>query len=99
MKLSKKDISFLRAQAHTLNPVVIIGNAGLSEGVISEIDSSITHHELIKVRVNAADRESRQHMLEHICSTIGCTLIQTIGHIGIIYRQAEKPHIKLPSAL
>lgn len=98
MKLTNKDISFLRSAAHSLSPVVIIGGNGLSESVIAEIDSSIAHHELIKIRVNAADRDQRKQMLEYICDNVGCILVQTIGHIGVFYRPAKNPVIKLPSA-
>ena len=50
---------YLRGLAHSLKPVVMIGASGLTENVIAEIDASIEHHELIKVRVNATDREER----------------------------------------
>lgn len=98
MKLTNKDISYLRAAAHALNPVVIVGGNGITESVLAEIDSSIAHHELIKVRVNAGDRDQRKLMLEQICASTGSVLVQVIGHIGILYRAADKPHIKLPSA-
>ena len=95
MPLSSKDVRHLRALAHKLKPVVITGNAGLSEGVLSETDAALAHHELIKVRVNAADRAERQAMIEEICHTTGAELVQTIGHIAIFYRSAKKPIIQL----
>lgn len=98
MKLTNKDISYLRAAAHALNPVVIVGGNGITESVLAEIDSSIAHHELIKVRVNASDRDQRKLMLQQICDATTSLLVQTIGHIGVLYRPADKPRIKLPSA-
>ncbi len=77
----------LRAKAHALKPVVITGQAGISEAVLNEINLALDHHELIKIRVNAEDREQRREMSEHICSTTGAELIQSIGHIITIYRE------------
>ena len=76
--------------------VVIIGGAGLTESVIQEIDNSLAHHELIKVKVNADDRTARQAMIKQICEQTGSELVQTIGHTASFYRQAEKPVITFP---
>ena len=64
--LSSAQRKFLRAQAHNLKPVVITGAGGLHPGVLAEIDSSLAHHELIKVRLNAADRETRNALADKI---------------------------------
>lgn len=77
----------LRARAHALKPVVITGQAGLSPAVLSEIDLALDHHELIKVRVNAEDREMRKEMAQQICVETGAELIQSIGHIVTLYRK------------
>lgn len=86
----------LRSLAHSLRPVVIIGNAGISDTVLKEMDERLEHHELIKVRVNAEDRDSRRKMIDAMCDKTGAMLVQTIGHIAVFYRRAEKPKIKLP---
>ncbi len=96
MPLSAKQKRHLKQLAHDKKPVVIVGSAGLTENVITEIDSSIAHHELIKVRLNAGDRAAKQTMAQHIATTLKAELIQTIGHIAIYYRAAEKPVIVLP---
>jgi len=96
MKLNRNQISHLRSLAHTLKPVVLIGGSGLSEAVINEINEQIAHHELIKVRVNAEDRDERKQMIEAICQQTGAVLVQGIGHIGIFYKAAKKPVIALP---
>ncbi len=77
---------FLRARAHTLKPVVITGRAGISEAVLNEIDLALNHHELIKVRVNALDREVRREMAEQICQTLQAELVQMMGHVVTLYR-------------
>lgn len=87
---------FLRAQAHALNPVVLVGDAGLSEAVLKEIGASLKAHELIKVKVAGDDREERQQMLDTICQNLDAAPVQHIGKTLVIYRPAEKPKLKLP---
>ncbi len=96
MPITQAQRRHLRKLAHHLKPVVIIGNAGLSEGVLGEIDAALAHHELIKVRVNAADREERQAMIERIAQATGADWVLSIGHVAAFYRAAEKPKIVLP---
>jgi len=96
MSLSEPQKRHLRKLAHNLKPVIIIGNAGYSEGVANELELTLEHHELIKVRVNAEDREARDALIAQICETASCDLVQRIGHIAILYRAAKKPVIRLP---
>jgi RNA-binding protein len=77
----------LRAKAHALKPVVITGNAGVTEAVLNEINLALDHHELIKVRVNAGDREERKELIFKICDVTEAELIQSIGHIITLYRK------------
>ena len=96
MTLTEPQKRHLRKLAHNLKPLVIVGGNGLTENVVNEIDQTLAHHELIKVRVNAMDREERDAMISAICEELACALVQRIGHIAIIYREAEKPTIRLP---
>jgi RNA-binding protein len=96
MSLTETQKRHLRKLAHNLKPVVIIGNAGFSEGVANELELTLEHHELIKVRVNAEDRESRDALIRRICEITSCELVQRIGHIAILYRTAKEPVIRLP---
>jgi len=96
MPLTPKQKSYLRSLAHRRKPLVIIGAAGPSEAVLKEIDATLTHHELIKIRVNAEDRAARQTIVEKICDHSEAVLIQTIGHIAVLYRPTKEPRIKLP---
>ncbi|MGD8566704.1 MAG: ribosome assembly RNA-binding protein YhbY [Gammaproteobacteria bacterium] len=97
MPLSNKQKKFLKGRAHSLKPVVIIGAAGVTEGVITEIDNSIEHHELIKVRLNASSHDQQQAMVGTICEKVHAELINTIGHVAIFYRPAKQPVLQLPN--
>ena len=97
MSLNNKQLRFLRAQAHAMKPVVLIGGAGLTDNVVNEINHALEDHELIKVRVNADDREDKKNMIQSITHQTEATHVQSIGHIGIFYRQNKKdPKIELP---
>jgi RNA-binding protein len=97
MSLNNKQIRFLRAEAHSMKPVVLIGGAGLTDNVVNEINYALDDHELIKVRVNAEDRDDKKAMIDSIVRQTECILVQAIGHIGIFYRRNEKnPVIEIP---
>jgi RNA-binding protein len=83
---------FLKARAHALKPVVITGQHGITPNLLNEINLALDHHELIKVRVNAADREERAALVEEIVRATEAELIQAIGHVITIYRKnPDKP--------
>jgi RNA-binding protein len=87
--MTSAEIKKYRALAHPLKPVVIIGQAGLTESVLTEINNALEHHELIKIRVNALDRENRSEITNQILTSLNATLIQQIGHTVSIYRKRE----------
>lgn len=95
MPLKESHKRHLRALAHKLKPLIIIGQHGVTESVINEIDLTLEHHELIKIRVNAADRIERKQLIDEICQRTQCEMVQGIGHIAIVYRRARKPRIQL----
>lgn len=76
----------MRAAAHPLRPVVLIGDRGLSDSVLKEIDRNLTAHQLIKVRAGGEDREARDAMLEAICDALSCAPVHHLGKTLIIYR-------------
>jgi RNA-binding protein len=80
----------LRARGHTLKPVVSIGNAGVSAAVLRELELSLEHHELMKIRIGAAEREQRRQMIADICARLDAELVQAVGHIALIYRQRSE---------
>lgn len=94
--LSTKQKQFLKGLAHHLNPVVMLGGNGLTEGVLAEIDNALTHHELIKVKVAGADRETKQLIIDAILRETGACEVQTIGHVLVLYRPGEEAKIQLP---
>jgi RNA-binding protein len=91
--LTPAERSALRAEAHGLNPVVMIGEAGLTPAVMKEISSSLDAHGLIKVRVFGDDREARVAIYEQICEELDAAPVQHIGKLLVLYRpkkDAEK---------
>jgi RNA-binding protein len=86
MPLAEKHKRELRQRGHALKPVVTVGNAGLSAAVTREIDLSLAHHELMKVRLGGMDRRERSRLIASICSSCHAELIQSSGHIALIYR-------------
>jgi RNA-binding protein len=97
MKLSEAQKKHLRGLGHQLKPLVMIGDAGLSDAVFAEYESTIEHHELIKVSVRVGDREARDSIIGELCSRSGAELIQRIGNVALLYRpNPEKQRIQLP---
>lgn len=94
--MNSKAIAYLRSLAHTLNPVVRIGNKGLTASVIKEIDLSLHAHELIKIKIQNDDKSVRESMLSEICEALKATAIHHIGLQIIVYREAVAPKIILP---
>lgn len=79
----------LKAQAHALKPVIMIGQAGLTDAVITETELALDCHELIKVKIRA-EREQREAISADLCSKTGANLVQNIGQISILYRHNQK---------
>lgn len=96
-QLSKPQIKFLRGLAHDLKPVVMVGANGVSESVLEEINNALDHHELIKIKVRAEEREEKVEMIEQICKQAKAEKIQVIGHSLSIYRQSPNKKIELPN--
>lgn len=90
LKLTPAERSALRAEAHGLNPVVMIGEAGLTESVMKEIAASLDAHGLIKVRVFGDDREERIAIYEQICEELDAAPVQHIGKLLVLYRPKKE---------
>lgn len=101
MKLSEANKKFLRGRGHALKPLIMVGDAGLSESLLAEYESTLDHHELIKVRVRVGDRKARDDIIEELCSRSSAILIQRTGNVALIYRPNLKKkadrRIRLPS--
>jgi len=96
MNLSNTQKKFLKGLAHKLNPVVLLGQNGLTEGVLAEIENAISHHELIKVKIATDDRETKQLIIDAIVRETESLVLAKIGHIVVLYRQSEEKKIELP---
>lgn len=97
MALSKKQIKFLRAKCHDLKAVIMMGQKGLTEEVLNEIEIALTHHELVKIKLSADDRELRKQLITEICDKSQSLEVQSIGKTLTIYRvNKNKPVIELP---
>jgi RNA-binding protein len=88
----------LRARAHSLNPTVMIGAAGLTVSVLEEIAHSLDSHGLIKIRVMSDDRAGRVAALEQICTQLNAAAVQHIGKILVVYRPAVEKPARKPAA-
>lgn len=77
----------LKAQAHHLSPVVLMGGKGLTDAVIAECDLALNTHELIKIKIISTDKQERLDISNKICEATHADLVQLIGHIAILYRK------------
>jgi RNA-binding protein len=89
--LSSAERKALKARAHPLKPVVMIGDAGPTPGVLAEIERNLASHGLIKIRVAADDRQNRETLLAEICIATGAAPVQHIGKVLVVYRKREEP--------
>jgi RNA-binding protein len=99
MDLTERQRRYLRGLAHPLKPVIMIGDAGLTDNVVKETARALHDHELIKVRVRGAEREQRDALLADLAKRTNSAFIHRIGHIAVLYRRrAELPKIVIPDA-
>ena len=98
LKLTPAQRSELRSEAHGLNPVVMIGEAGLTPAILKETDAALKAHGLIKVRVFGDDREARVQYYETLCNELGAAPVQHIGKLLVLYRpKVETPKEAKPT--
>ncbi len=90
MHLSEKQKKHLRRHAHPLHPLVMVGNAGLTEGVVSELERALDDHELVKVSARIGEREARNAALEELARRTKAELVQRVGHVGVFYRRGRR---------
>lgn len=90
LEITPRERSLLRARAHALRPVVLIGDKGLSPTVLKEIDGALHAHELIKVRAGGQERDVREQTLTAICEALSCAAVHHLGKILILYRPVPR---------
>ncbi|MDM8545455.1 ribosome assembly RNA-binding protein YhbY [Candidatus Venteria ishoeyi] len=96
MHLTNAQTRHLRGLAHHLKPVLQIGDKGITPALLNELDQVLNDHELIKVSIAGADRETRRELTQELCQQAQCQLVQIIGRISVLYRRANPPAILLP---
>ena len=87
MSLTTKIKQQLKAKAHKLNPIVLIGNKGVTPAVIKEIDITLNDHELVKIRLSIADRDAKKAAAIEISDALRADIVQLIGNICVLYRK------------
>ena len=98
MQLNDKQRRHLRGLAHDLKPVVMVGDAGLTDGVVRETERALHDHELIKIKVRAADRDTRDALIADLATRTTSELVNRIGHVAVLYRpRPDKTGIVLPA--
>jgi RNA-binding protein len=93
LSLTPRQRQQLKARAHALAPIVQLGQAGLSDTVVAEIDRSLTAHGLIKVRIADADRAGREALAADICDRTGAAAVQSVGRVLVLWRPREEDAI------
>jgi RNA-binding protein len=99
VQLTEKQRRHLKGLAHHLNPIIQVGNAGITPAVIAETGRALADHELLKVRVSAADRAERDAAIALLAAESQAALVARVGHVAILYRaNPDRPRILLPAA-
>ena len=88
--LSAAELRQLKARAHKLEPVVMIGPKGLTDEVVKEVDVALKAHELIKIRAAGLEREQRDDAPKALCERTGAESVQAIGKVLVIYRKRDE---------
>jgi RNA-binding protein len=99
MTSSNEDKKHLRRLGHNLKPVVTIAAKGLNDNVGAEVDRALSDHELIKVKLAVGDRLAKKAISDQLCQKYNAELVQSIGHILLLYRKAKSPNPKLSNLL
>jgi RNA-binding protein len=97
MPLSASQKRYLRSLAHDLDPVILVGQKGITPSLIAEFDGALAHHELVKVKLAGADREDRAEAIEALAGATKSEPVQAIGRVACFFRRNPKqPKIELP---
>lgn len=95
--LTSAQTRFLRGQAHGLKAILQVGGKGISDTLVEEVVNALEHHELIKVKIAAEDRDARDALVEELVRRSEAALVQRIGHVAVLYRPSlDHRQIVLP---
>ncbi len=96
--LTEKQTKHLRGLAHARDPVVLIGQGGLSPAVTAELETALGAHELVKVRARVGDHDQRDSIFAELSQQTRSALVQRIGNVAVFYRpRKDSPRIILPA--
>jgi len=97
MQLNEKQKKHLRGLAHDLKPVIHVGNGGISAGLRAELNQTLEHHELVKVKIRVGDRDACKVAIDEMVEKSRASLVARIGNTAILFRRRERnPGIELP---
>jgi RNA-binding protein len=97
MQLSERQRKHLRRLAHDLAPVILLGHAGLTDGIVKETSAALTHHELIKARARVPARGLRDEIFSQLAGRTASTIVHRVGNVAVLFRRnLEQPKIILP---
>jgi RNA-binding protein len=97
MSLTNSQIRYLRGLAHDLNPIILVGNKGITPALVKEFDAALGQHELVKVKIAGDDRDVRKQQIDDLAEQAGAEVVQRIGHVASYFRRnADAPKIALP---
>lgn len=97
MALTNPQLRYLRGLAHDLNPVIMVGNKGVTDALVAELEVALDHHELVKVRISAGDRDARDAVGAELIARTKSEKVQRVGNVLSLYRRnADQPKLELP---
>lgn len=97
MPLSKNQIKHLKTLSHDLKPVIMVGQNGVTENILKELEIALDFHELVKIKIAGEDKESRAEMIKQLSSAASVEIVQKIGKTLTLYRKnKQKPKIEFP---
>ena len=89
--ITSRERKALKAKAHSLEPIVLIGGKGLTDAVVAEVDFALNAHELIKVRAPGLERDERDRAFAEVSARTGAELVQQVGKVAVLYRKRVEP--------
>lgn len=97
-KLTGKQARHLRGLGHKLKPVVMVGKGDIDENLLSEVETQLNAHELIKVKIQEGCMMDRKEVAARLAEAANAAVAQILGHTILLYRPAEEPVIQLPKS-
>lgn len=92
MELQGFQRKYLRGLAHGLKPLVLVGQAGFTEGLLAAVDGALDRHELVKVKFNEfKEKGQKEEINRRIEASTGATLVGLVGHTATFYRMQADP--------